>query len=156
MSVNFTIVPMRQCHIEEIASLERTCFSDPWSSAGLSAELENPAARFFVALDHQKVVGYAGMHCVAGEGYLANVAVLPAYRRQGVARALVSTLTYLAEQEHFAFVTLEVRKSNQAAIALYRGLGFRPVGERRGFYDHPKEDALLLTKYFEGEKPCVS
>ena len=156
MTDHFVIAPMRQWHIKELTYVERSCFPDPWTLEGLSAELQNPVARFFVALDHQKVVGYAGMYSVAGEGDIAKVAVLPEYRRKGIGRALVSTLIYLAQQERLAFLTLEVRKSNQAAAELYQGLGFRLVGERRGFYEKPREDALLLTKFFEEDGICAS
>ena len=70
------IAPMALEHIPEIARLESVCFSQPWSRQGLEEELTNPTARFFVALWDGKTAGYAGMHGVCGEGYIANIAVL--------------------------------------------------------------------------------
>ena len=85
------IVPMNADHLEEIAALERVCFSRPWSRNMLAEELENQCAAFLTALDPQtgKVVGYAGLLVAADEGYITNVAVFPAYRRRGVAGQLL-------------------------------------------------------------------
>ncbi len=98
------------------------------------------------------LAGYAGYRAVCGEGYLGNVAVVPALRRRGVGRTLMEALILQAERQNLAFLTLEVRRSNHAAIALYSGLGFRQAGVRPGYYTAPKEDALLLTLYFNGEE----
>ena len=85
-----------------------------------------------------------------GEADMMNVAVSPAYRRQGIGRALVLALCEALKTRMQATVlTLEVRDSNAAAIALYQGFGFEEVGRRKNYYDLPKEDALILTKYFE-------
>ena len=99
----------------------------------------------------EKAVGYAGLLVVADEGYITNVAVDPSCRRQGVAAQLLQVFDNFAKGNHLAFLTLEVRPSNAAAIALYEGFGFREVGRRRNYYDLPKEDALILTKYYTEE-----
>ena len=85
----------------------------------------------------------------ADEGYITNVAVFPEYRRQGIAAQILQVFLQFAAANHLAFLTLEVRPSNAAAIALYQGFGFEEVGRRKNYYDLPKEDALILTKYFE-------
>ena len=85
------------------------------------------------------------------EGYITNVAVDPSRRRQGVAAQLLQVFDNFARGNQLAFLTLEVRPSNTAAIALYQGFGFREVGRRRNYYDLPKEDALILTKYYTEE-----
>lgn len=141
-----TIVPMGERHLGALAELERVCFSAPWTRDGLAAELQNPCAVFFVAEFGGGVAGYAGMNCVLDECYVDNVAVFPQYRRRGVARALMGSLTDVAERRGASFVTLEVRASNAGAIALYAGTGFREAGRRPGFYSGPNEDALILTK----------
>ena len=87
----------------------------------------------------------------ADEGYITNVAVDPSRRRQGVAAQLLRVFDDFARANRLAFLTLEVRPSNQAAIALYQGFGFTEAGRRRNYYDLPKEDALILTKYYNGE-----
>ena len=147
------IVPMTADHLEELEKLERICFSRPWSRKMLAEELENQCAAFLVAEDSVsgRVLGYAGLMVVADEGYITNVAVFPEYRRQGIAAQILQVFVQFAEANRLAFLTLEVRPSNAAAIALYRGFGFREVGRRRNYYDLPKEDALILTRRFDGE-----
>ena len=134
-------------------ALELACFSRPWSRQMLAEELDNQCAAFLVALEPEteKVIGYAGLLVAADEGYITNVAVDPSRRRQGVAAQLLQVFDNFARGNQLAFLTLEVRPSNTAAIALYQGFGFREVGRRRNYYDLPKEDALILTKYYTEE-----
>ena len=147
------IVPMAAEHLDRLEQLERMCFSRPWSKKMLAEELDNQCAAFLVAVEPEteKAVGYAGLLVVADEGYITNVAVDPSCRRQGVAARLLQVFDNFAKGNHLAFLTLEVRPSNAAAIALYEGFGFREVGRRRNYYDLPKEDALILTKYYTEE-----
>lgn len=140
------IVPMAQKHIPQIALLERECFSEPWSEEGLISELTNAQARFFVCEEENEVLGYMGMHIVLDECYIANVAVYPHCRRRGIGETLVRYCTDVAGKENCCFITLEVRKSNLGAIALYEKNGFAVVGERKDFYSHPKENGLIMTK----------
>ena len=148
------IVPMAAEHLNEVAALELACFSRPWSRQMLAEELDNQCAAFLVAVEPEteQPVGYAGLLVVADEGYITNVAVFPEYRRQGVAAKLLAVFENFARGNHLAFLTLEVRPSNAAAIALYESFGFRQAGRRKNYYDLPKEDALILTKtYGEAE-----
>ncbi len=147
------IVPMAAEHLDRLEQLERMCFSRPWSKKMLAEELDNQCAAFLVAVEPEteKAVGYAGLLVVADEGYITNVAVDPSCRRQGVAAQLLQVFDNFAKGNHLAFLTLEVRPSNAAAMALYEGFGFREVGRRRNYYDLPKEDALILTKYYTEE-----
>lgn len=147
------IVPMAAEHLDRLEQLERMCFSRPWSKKMLAEKLDNQCAAFLVAVEPEteKAVGYAGLLVVADEGYITNVAVDPSCRRQGVAAQLLQVFDNFAKGNHLAFLTLEVRPSNAAAIALYEGFGFREVGRRRNYYDLPKEDALILTKYYTEE-----
>lgn len=151
--MSIQIVSMNADHLEELEKLERICFSRPWSRKMLAEELENQCAAFLVAQDSVtgQVVGYAGLLVMADEGYITNVAVFPEYRRQGVAAKIIAVFENFARGNHLAFLTLEVRPSNTAAIALYKGFGFEEVGRRKNYYDLPKEDALILTKYYEEE-----
>ena len=143
------IVPMGSDHLDEVAELERICFSRPWSRNMLAEELDNALSAFLVALDDSgRVVGYAGLHVVLDEGYIANVAVLPECRRQGVAGKLLQVFLDFAQANRLAFLTLEVRASNYDAIALYGSRGFRSVGRRKNYYEHPREDALIMTREF--------
>ena len=143
------IVPMTADHLDEVAELERICFSTPWSRNMLAEELDNALSAFLVALDESgKVVGYAGLQVVLVEGYITNVAVRPECRRQGIAGKLLQVFLDFAQGNHLAFLTLEVRASNYDAIALYGSRGFRSVGRRKNYYEHPKEDAIIMTKEF--------
>ena len=144
------IVPMTADHLDEVAELERTCFSVPWSRKMLAEELDNMLSAFLIALDDSgRVAGYAGVQVVLDEGYITNIAVRPDCRKQGVASKLLQVFLDFAKGNQLAFLTLEVRASNYDAIALYGSRGFRSVGRRKNYYEHPKEDALIMTKEFE-------
>ena len=149
----YEIVPMDRSHIPQIAALEKECFSMPWSENMLEDALFDPQACFIVAEDGEagNVLGYAGLHAILDEGYIDNVAVAPDARRHGVASALLEVFCRFGEV-NLAFLTLEVRKSNAAAIALYEKFGFQRAGLRPGYYQHPREDAVIMTREF-GEKP---
>ena len=153
MHNNIRIVPMSADHLEEIERLERICFSRPWNRRMLAEELENQCAAFLVAVDGDTgaVMGYAGLLVMMDEGYITNVAVFPEYRRCGVAAKIMEVYLNFAEANQLAFLTLEVRASNYDAIALYGSRGFRSVGRRKNYYEHPKEDAIIMTKEFEYE-----
>ena len=115
----------------------------------LAEALYNDAACFIVAHGEDgSVLGYAGLHVILDEWYIDNVAVDPAYRRQGVADALIGAFTRFGEAK-LAFLTLEVRAGNAPAIALYEKHGFYEVGRRKGYYDDPKEDAVLMTREWD-------
>ena len=148
------IVPMTADHLEELERLERICFSRPWSKRMLAEELDNACAAFLVAEDGDTgaVLGYAGLLAMVDEGYITNVAVFPEYRRCGIAAKIIEVFMNFARANKLAFLSLEVRPSNAAAIALYQGFGFEEVGRRRNYYDLPKEDALILTRHFNEEE----
>ena len=143
------IVPMNADHLDEVAELERICFSTPWSRNMLAEELENMLSAFLVALDDRdRVVGYAGVQVILDEGYITNIAVRPECRRQGIAAKLLQVFMDFAKANQLSFLTLEVRASNYDAIALYGSRGFRSMGRRKNYYEHPREDALIMTREF--------
>ena len=146
---NVAILPMTASHTAAIAGLEQQCFSDPWPESAVASELDNPLSYWLVAMDGETVVGYVGSQTVLGEADIMNVAVAPSHRRQGIAAGLLERLrTDLKEQGVYS-LTLEVRASNEAAIALYGLLGYVQVGRRPNYYHKPKEDALILRKEWE-------
>ena len=142
------IETMRETHIADIALIEKESFCVPWSENALREELRNPNAFFLAAVCGGRAVGYVGSYCVCGESYITNIAVLPEYRKRGIGEKLLCELMRHCIKEECAFLTLEVRKSNLAAITLYEKLGFESVGERKDFYEKPTENALLYTKFF--------
>lgn len=146
--MNLIVVPMAEKHIKAVEEMEQACFPTPWTEDGLRAELTSDTAVFRVALLDGVPAGYGGMHFVCGEGYIDNIAVLPAMRRCGIGKTIVESLINFTETHNGIFVSLEVRESNAPAITLYTKLGFQENGRRRGFYTKPPEDALILTKSF--------
>jgi len=140
------IEKMTQVHVAQIAQLEKLCFSDPWSEKSIAAELDCRLSCWLVALDREKVIGYVGSQTVIDESDMMNIAVHPDFRRQGVAEALVGSLSDALRLRGSKALTLEVRVSNVPAIRLYQKLGFGQVGRRPNYYRNPKEDALILRK----------
>ena len=114
-----TVVPMESAHIDALAELEQTCFSEPWSAAALAEELDNSHAVFRVAVEGDSLLGYVGMHHLVDEGFITNVAVFPHARRRGVAAALLADLAAYGTANGLYRITLEVRVGNTAARALY-------------------------------------
>lgn len=137
---------MEVSHVEQVAVLERQCFSDPWSVGSVASELDNPLALWLVAIDGDTVAGYVGSQAVLGEADMMNIAVHPLYRRCGIAERLVQTLVQELKCRGNYSLTLEVRASNGPAKALYEKLGFQQVGVRPRYYEKPREDALILKK----------
>lgn len=132
--------------IKDIAALEAECFSTPWSENSLREELTNETARFFVLKGEDGLLGYIGANNISGEVYITNVAVKAAYRKKGFGERLIKYLVTESMLENAEFVTLEVRRSNEAAVNLYEKCGFKKAGERKNFYSAPCEDALIYTK----------
>lgn len=141
-----TIVTMNRDHVPQVAALEKLCFSTPWSENSIEAELDNPLSLWLVAVDGDQVVGYVGSQSVLDESDMMNIAVLPMYRRQGIAERLVEALTGRLKDKLVRCLTLEVRASNEPAKTLYAKLGFAQIGRRPNYYRAPREDALILRK----------
>ena len=131
----------------QVAELEKACFADPWSLNSLLVELLNPNAVYLTAMEERTLLGYMGMHHIIDEGHITNLAISPAHRREGTGKLLLETLISRACNSKMALLTLEVRASNTAAINLYGKFGFLSVGLRRGYYQNPVEDALIMTLF---------
>jgi len=144
-----TIVNMTAGLLEQVEKLEKACFSLPWTWELLMSQLPDDEHEFLAAVDeNEKLLGYVGMMTVLDEGYISNVAVDPACRRQGIGKALIRELLERCRLRQLSFVTLEVREHNEPAIMLYSKMGFVPVGLRKNYYEAPKENALLMTLTF--------
>ena len=142
---------MRECNLSAVAAIEAACFAAPWTAEGLAEELQNPQAHFLVAEAGGETAGYIGVQEICGEGYVTNVAVLPQYRRQGIGERLLRAAIDGARARGCAFLSLEVRVGNEAAIRLYEKLGFRAQGTRKNFYRNPTEDAYIYTIFLKEE-----
>ena len=142
--IEYTI--MTEAHVQQVAALEKVCFSEPWSERSIAHELTNPLSYWLVAVEGDRLAGYVGSQSVLDEADMMNIAVEPAYRRQGIAEGLVERLVSHLALTQVRCLTLEVRASNEPAKALYEKLGFIQVGRRPNYYRNPKEDALILRK----------
>ena len=131
--------------LAEVAKLERTCFSEPWSEQSLRLLIGERAVGFAAFVDG-RLAAYAGMLCVLDEGQITNIATYPEFRRQGLARMLLDAIDEYSYENGIAFLSLEVRDSNTAARTLYASCSWREAGARKNFYKLPTEDAVIMTK----------
>ena len=133
--------------IPMVQLVERKCFSTPWSRNIFVSEVtRNDNAIYVVATIGERIVGYAGIWIILDEGHVTNIAVDPAYQRQGIGQGLMDMLTAAAVKRGVIAMTLEVRVSNASAQALYAKLGFVPNGIRKQYYQDDKEDALIVWR----------
>ena len=138
-------------HLEAIAALEASVFHAPWSAESL-ALLTGDTGVGFVITEGDFALCYGGMMTVLDEGQITNIATHESARRQGHASRVVEALLTEARARGLVEVTLEVRESNTAAIALYERHGFVTVGKRPRFYTKPVEAALVMSCALGGER----
>ena len=146
-----TVRPMTEADLPAVLAIEGRCFPDPWSEGVFRSALGDELSLWLAAEKDGILAGYAGMQAVLDEGYIDNVAVDPACRRQGVASALLTAMIEESKRRALRFLSLEVRAGNEGAIALYASFGFETIGRRKGYYLKPPEDALIMTKNFTEE-----
>lgn len=127
-----------------IALLEAECFSHPWSEEAI-VESHINSVIFLVFEEEGKIKGYVGMQKVLDEGYITNIAVTQSERKKGIGIRLIESLKKVAKEENLRFISLEVRKTNLAAISLYKKMGFKEKGIRKNFYTAPVEDGIIMT-----------
>lgn len=131
---------------EKAAEIERVCLSRPWSAAQLRDSQKRADYRLLLAEINGETVGTVDFVLTGDYAEICNLAVLPAYRRRGIASALVRRVGEIAKEEGGASITLEVSEQNTQARAFYAALGFSAEGRRPGFYG--EEAALILWKRF--------
>ena len=140
MNIDF----MTKEDILEVFKVERDCFCDPWTEKMFEGELLSEHTVYLKAEDRNKIVGYAGAWCVAGDADITNVAVISDYRRQGIGQKLLSRLIEELIKKNAENIRLEVRKSNEGAIELNKKAGFLEIAVRKNYYKNNHEDALIL------------
>ncbi len=127
-----------------VEQVEKACFAIPWSRESFWQEAANEQTFYLLALEEERVIGYAGAWLVAGEAQVTNVAVHPEFRGRGVATSLMAELIRVVKARGVTAMTLEVRPSNAAALAVYAKFGLKSVGLRKGYYQDNGEDAMIL------------
>ena len=149
---DYRILPWQESYGEDAARMERECFGETITAEAFCRFADAPANHYFCAVGATGAfLGYGGISLVADEAEIITVAVSPAHRRQGIARALMEHMLRLAEDAS-ASVYLEVRASNTPAIELYRSLGFAGTGVRKNYYTSPREDAVLMMRSHGAEE----
>lgn len=136
---------MRAADVEAVVRIETEAFSSPWQRETFNNLIERPGLELLVLEDVEEgVIGYAVLWCILDQGELANLAIAPRLRGIGLGAHLLARVLEIARDREVETVYLEVRASNVRAVELYRRFGFSDVGLRRGYYEHPKEDALIM------------
>ena len=129
---------------EALMALDRACFAHPWTDETFDRMMATPVSQVFVARDTGgRIVAFCACWVIADEVHINTLAVDARVRRHGIASALLSTLLRLTRA---ARATLEVRRSNVAALALYEKLGFQVTATRSKYYADPEEDGLILWR----------
>jgi ribosomal-protein-alanine N-acetyltransferase len=147
----FTLRPMQVTDVPAVMAVERQVYAQPWSDSGYIYELTANELARYQALTARAgnrsalLIGYAGHWLIADEAHVSTIVVAPSWRRLGLGQLLMLDLLLRAHDRGACLATLEVRRSNRPAQALYLGLGFEVVGERPHYYADNREDALIMT-----------
>lgn len=144
---SYKIEPMNSSHIEGVFEVSKLSLAEAWNMESIEKELSNKLAKYLVALDENKVIGFLGMWVVFDEGDITNIAVHPNYRKQGIGSLLMDNLIALCKENNINSLTLEVRESNRPAQNLYKKHEFKEEGIRKNFYDNPKENAIIMWRH---------
>lgn len=143
--------PMRPDDLDRVMEIEEQSFPTPWPASAYRYEIEHNTAATYVVLENSEpagqasIFGYAGFWRIVDEAHISTIAVDPRHRGRGLGKLLLLLVIRQAELEGADCVTLEVRRSNLVAQALYRRCGFRRTGIRVGYYSDTREDAFILT-----------
>ena len=135
---------MEEGDLNQVVKIEEQLFSMPWTYDGFRSGISQDGSIFLVAISEEKVVGYLGMYCSFDEGEITNVGVQTDMWNQGIGRKLMDAALMLAKDRNIEHLILEVRKSNEQAIGLYKKTGFEEIGLRPGFYEMPREDGIVM------------
>ncbi len=145
----YALRPMTVDDIPDVLAVDRLSFPTPATEQMFRNELtDNQLAHYQVLTRESTIIGYAGFWLIAGEVHVSTIAVHPAERGGGRGEWLLLNLLLLACELDPLLVTLEVRRSNTTAQALYRKYAFAEVGVRRRYYRDTGEDAILMTVDF--------
>ena len=128
------------------AEIEYQSFPDPWSQNGILDTVSNPSTVCLLAEKAGKAVGYLFAYRAGDEAEIARIAVAGEQKRQGVGKSLMRTLEEIGKKKQIRRLLLDVRKSNREARAFYEKMAFQEDGIRRGFYQDPPEDAVLMSR----------
>lgn len=136
--------------LDEVLAIERTAFERPWTREMFESELKNPVSHAYVLWGSYQggriIVAYIIFWVIHGEAHILDLAVDERLRRTGIGEMILRAALDKMYDNLVYEVYLEVRKSNEAALSLYRKLGFKDAFERKNYYGD--EDAIVMTKVF--------
>lgn len=132
--------------LDQIVEIEQEAFPEPWTRGMFCQEISSPMSKFYVALLGDTLIGYVGYWQVVDEAHITSVTVRKDYRGRGYGRALTDHIIRVAANEGLTRATLEVRVTNVIAQNLYKSLGFRKTGLRKGYYKKTNEDAIIMAR----------
>ena len=135
---------MQSADLPRVVEIERACFGERWTLASFQNELSNSASTYFVAVDGDEIVGYAGYWLILEESHVTTIGVDPRHQRKGYGDLLMLELIEHAAKAGAKWITLEVRLSNIGAQKMYEKFGFTSLGRRKGYYQDNNEDALIM------------
>lgn len=146
MNPDYIIRPMEVSDTEQVELIEKQIFSIPWSQKSFEDACQSEDNIYLVCEMNGQIAGYCGLWTVLGEGNITNMAVSGGLRRLGIAEALMKEMEKRGMSKNVVTYFLEVRKSNEAAVNLYKKMGYVQIGVRKNFYEKPVEDALVMSK----------
>lgn len=146
MNPDYIIRPMGVSDTEQVELIEKQIFSIPWSQKSFEDACQSEDNIYLVCEMNGQIAGYCGLWTVLGEGNITNMAVSGGFRRLGIAEALMKEMEKRGMSKNVVTYFLEVRKSNEAAVNLYKKMGYVQIGVRKNFYEKPVEDALVMSK----------
>jgi [ribosomal protein S18]-alanine N-acetyltransferase len=154
------ISPMQRADLEEVLAIEQHAFRSSWPRQIFLEELDREWAYLDVLRERQqggasRIAAYCNYWLVRDEVHLLNIATHPDHRRRGHARQLMDHMVEFARRHRCRYITLEVRRSNQPAIELYRHFGFQPVGIRPRYYADDQEDAVVMLLELPAAGPGI-
>ena len=139
--------PIQETHVGPILEIEKTTNNAPWSERSFRNELDHKHGIFLVAMLQGKVIGYGGVWLVIDEAHVTTIAIEAEHRRQGIGQRLMVELLSKAKEAGMVCSTLEVRAGNDAAISLYKKLGYNIAATRKRYYPDNNEDAVVMWLY---------
>lgn len=139
---------MNSDDIAEVLKIEKECFATPWSENAFNMELKNKLAKYVVARVDGEIIGYGGLWMIIDEGHITNIAVKEEFRGSGAGSEILKHLIDTCKENGISSMTLEVRRGNEPAKALYKKYGFLEAGIRPKYYADDNEDALIMWLTF--------
>lgn len=133
-------------YVDDVYSIGKLSLEEAWEKSSISKEVKNDMAKYFVAIHENKAIGFAGMWIIAGEADVTNIAVHPDFRNKGIGMQVTSALLDYCKCNSISSITLEVRASNISAINLYKKLGFKEEGLRKGFYSDGEDGIIMWNR----------